>query len=86
MTRDAGEHMYKDVREQQRGFRKVTGGAGGMRLATLMLLALLAVGLIGILAYMASDQRPSTSNSPPSPAAQKDQTTIPAPPDAAKKK
>ena len=81
MSRDPGDHMYRDVKEQQRGFRKVTGGAGGMRVATIMLLAILAVGVLGIIAYMASDRTTTASNPPPITTGQKDQATIPAPRD-----
>jgi hypothetical protein len=82
MSRDPGDHMYRDVKEQQRGFRKVTGGAGGMRVATIMLLAILAVGVLGIIAYMASDRTTTASSSSPTiTTGQKDQATIPAPRD-----
>jgi hypothetical protein len=86
MSRDPGDHLYRDVREQQRGFRKFTGGAGGMRVATVVLLAILAVGALGTIAYLASDRTITTSNPPAVTTGQKDQATIPAPRDAEKKK
>jgi hypothetical protein len=76
MWRDPENPLYKDAKEQQRGFHKFTGGAGGMRLATTMLIAILAVGVLGMLVYFAGDRNTPASN----PAAvQKDQATIPAP-------
>jgi hypothetical protein len=78
MWRDPENPLKKDVKEQQRGFRKFTGGAGGMRLATIMLIAILAVGALGMLAYFASDGTSTASNPP---AVQKDQAAIPAPRD-----
>ena len=75
MARDPGDHLYRDAREQQRGVRKVTGGASGMSLATIMLLSLFAVGVLGLIVYFTI----SGSNPPPATIGQKDQATIPAP-------
>ena len=77
MWRDPENPLYDEAKEQQRGFRKFTGGASGMRLATIMLLAILAVGALGVCAFIASDRTTIGST----PAAQKDQATIPAPRD-----
>jgi hypothetical protein len=79
MSRDKGDHFYRDVREQQRGFRKFTGGAGGMRLATITLLAILTVGVLGVLAYMSGDRTHIVSSPPPITTGQQDQGTIPLP-------
>lgn len=78
MARDPGDHFYRDVREQQRGVRKVTGGAGGMSLATIMLVSLFAVGALGLIVFFSI----SGSNPLPGPIAQQDQATIPAPRDS----
>jgi hypothetical protein len=81
MARDPGDHFNRDVREQQRGFRKFVGGAGGMRLATVTLLAILTVGVLGILAYISSDRTTIVSSPPPITTGQQDQSTIPSPRD-----
>jgi hypothetical protein len=84
MSRDPGDHFYRDVREQQRGFGKFTGGAGGMRPATLMLLAIVVFGVLGMIWYFASDTTTTASNPAPITTGQKDQATIPAPRDSAR--
>jgi hypothetical protein len=82
MATDPGDHFYKDVREQQRGFRKVTGRVGGMRLATIMLLAIVAIGSLGLVFYLANDRTITVSDTPPVTTGQGDRATIPAPRDS----
>jgi hypothetical protein len=79
MTTDPGDHFYKSVREQQRGFRKVTGRAGGMRLATVMLLAILAIGGLGFVFYLVNDRSIAVSDTPPVTTGQGDRANNPAP-------